>query len=123
MTVPGIGATLPAGTVTPAVAAVLGDDGPALRAEVLTHNAGNQATGGIWRVHGPTGRAVVKVAGAGGGGDAAWATSDRGDHWNYWRREPLAYQTGFAHSVYAAAGLGAPALLAAVEPRPGTVVL
>jgi hypothetical protein len=124
MIVPGTGATLSAGIITPAVvAAALGDDGPALRAEVLTHNAGNQATGGIWRVHGPAGRAVVKIARAGRGGDAAWATSDRGDHWNYWRREPLAYQTGFANGVYADAGLGAAALLAAVEPRPGTVVL
>lgn len=121
--VTGMGATLPSGILTPAMAAVLGDDGAALRAQELTHNAGNQATGGIWRVFGPAGRAVVKVASAGGGGHAAWATSEREDHWNYWRREPLAYQTGFAHAVYADAGLGAPRLLAAVAPRPGTVAL
>ncbi len=116
-------ATLPTGIVTPAVAAALGGDGPALRARELTHNAGNQATGGIWQVNGPAGRAVAKIARAGCGGDAAWATSERGDHWNYWRREPLAYQTGFAHRVYADAGLGAPRLLAAAQPRPGMVAL
>ncbi|HEX6676005.1 MAG TPA: aminoglycoside phosphotransferase [Actinomycetes bacterium] len=116
-------ATLPSGLLIPAVAAALGDDGPALRVRELPHNAGNQATGGIWRVQGPAGRAVLKVAKAAGGGDAAWETSERGDHWNHWRREPLAYQTGFAYRVYADAGLGAPRLLAAVEPRPGTVAL
>jgi hypothetical protein len=116
-------ATLLAGVLAPTVAAALGDDGPALRAHELPHNAGNQATGGIWRVQGPAGRAVLKIATADGGGDAAWATSERGDHWNHWRREPLAYQTGFVHAVYGNAGLGAPLLLAAVEPRPGAVAL
>jgi hypothetical protein len=29
----------------------------------LVHNAGNAATGGIWRVIGPTGTAVLKVSG------------------------------------------------------------
>jgi Phosphotransferase enzyme family len=116
-------ATLPAGIVTPAVAAALGGDDRALTARALTHNAGNQATGGIWRVVGPAGSAVAKVVTAGRDGDAAWATSGQRHHWNFWRREPLAYRTGFAHAVYADAGLGAPRLLAAVEPRPGTVAL
>jgi hypothetical protein len=116
-------ATLPAGIVTPAIAAALGGDGRALAAQALTHNAGNQATGGIWRVVGPAGSAVAKVVTAGRDGDAAWATSEHDHHWNLWRREPLAYQTGFAHAVYADAGLGAPRLLAAVRPYPGTEVL
>jgi hypothetical protein len=115
--------TLPAGVMTPAVAAALGDDGPALRLRELTHNAGNQATGGIWRVGGPAGSAVLKIARAGRGGDGAWATSERAEHWNYWCREPLAYRTGLAHRLYADAGLGAPRLLDSVEPRPGTVAL
>jgi hypothetical protein len=118
-----MGADLPGGVLTPAMAALLGDDGAALRAQELTHNAGNQATGGIWRISGPSGRAVLKVARAGAGDGGPWATSERADHWNYWRREPLAYQSGFAHRAYAEAGLGAPGLLAAVEPRPGTVAL
>jgi len=116
-------APLPAGVVTPELAAALGGDGAALHARELTHNAGNQATGGIWRVRGPAGRAVVKLATAAGGGDRAWATSDRRHHWNSWRREVLAYQSGFAASVYADARLGAPRLLAVVEPRPGAVAL
>ena len=62
---------------------------------------------------------MVKLATAAGGGDRAWATSGHRHHWNAWRREVLAYQSGFAASVYADAGLGAPGLLAVVEPRPG----
>jgi hypothetical protein len=38
---------LPAGIVTPDLAAALGGDGAALSVRELTHNAGNQATGGI----------------------------------------------------------------------------
>jgi hypothetical protein len=66
---------------------------------------------------------VVKLATVAGGGDRAWPTSDDGHHWNHWRREVLAYQSGFADRVYADAGLSAPRMLAAVEPRPGVVAL
>jgi Phosphotransferase enzyme family len=116
-------ATLPAGILTPALSATLGGDTRALRVEELTHNAGNQATGGIWRVAGPAGRAVVKVANAGRDAGAAWATSERGDHWNFWRREPLAYQSGFAQAAFGDAGVGAPRPLAMVEPHPGVLAL
>ena len=64
-------ATLPPGLIPPAITAVLGGDGPDLTIRELTHNAGNQATGGIWRVEGPAGRAVLKLATAAGGGDRA----------------------------------------------------
>src|SRR5438552_6955906 len=87
-------------------------------AEVLTHNEGNAATGGIWRVHGPTGSAVLKVARpptAEPVGSPAWQTSDEPTHWNYWQREVLAYTTGFAGSVYADAGIVAPTLLDATQ--------
>ena len=116
-------ATLPPGLLPPPIRSALGGDGPDLTTHELTHNAGNQATGGIWRVQGPAGRAVLKLATAAGGGDRAWSTSEDPHHWNAWRREVLAYRSGFAHSVYAGAGLGAPRLLATVEPRPGVVAL
>jgi hypothetical protein len=106
---------LPAGVLTPEVAAALGDG---LVVEELTHNAGNQATGGIWPVAGPAGRAVCKLVTAAGGGDPAWATSDDPHHWNAWNREALAYRCGFAAGVYADAGLGAPRLLAMAEAPP-----
>ena len=102
------GPALPPGLLPPSVRAALGGDGPDLTVQELTHNAGNQATGGIWRVQGPAGRAVLKLATAAGGGDRAWSTSEDPHHWNAWRREVLAYRSGFAHSVYAGAGLGAP---------------
>jgi hypothetical protein len=115
--------TLPTGLLPPSVRAALGGDGPDLTVHELTHNAGNQATGGIWRVKGPAGRAVLKLATAAGGGDRAWSTSEDPHHWNAWRREVLAYRSGFAVGVYAGAGLGAPRLLATLEPRPGVVAL
>jgi hypothetical protein len=114
---------LAAGILVPAVVSALGDAGPALRLEELTHNTGNQATGGIWRVHGPAGRAVLKIANAGADADAPWAAGERSDHWNFWRREPLAYQSGLAHSAFGDAGLGAPRLLAVVEPSPCVLTL
>jgi hypothetical protein len=80
----------------------------------LTHNQGNAAAGGIWRVRGPAGTAVLKVVrppSAEPIGSPAWQTSDEPTHWNYWRREDVAYTTGFATSVYADAGIVAPALL------------
>ena len=46
-----------------------------------------------------------------------WPTSDEPAHWNYWRREALAYETGLAATAYAGAGITAPALLQA-SPRP-----
>ncbi|MEV4513585.1 hypothetical protein AB0K00_32035 [Dactylosporangium sp. NPDC049525] len=95
-------------------------------AEVLTHNQGNAATGGIWRVHGPTGSAVLKVARPPATvpvGSPAWQTSDEPTHWNYWQREALAYTTGFAASVYADAGIAAPAVLDVAHRPDGAIEL
>jgi hypothetical protein len=115
-------ANLPAGALTPGVSSLLGGNAAALRVDGLTHNAGNQATGGIWLVEGPAGRAVLKIANA--GEDAgAWATSERGDHWNNWRREPLAYRSGLAQAAFGDAGLGAPRLLELVELGAGALAL
>ncbi|GAA4906929.1 hypothetical protein GCM10023223_25230 [Stackebrandtia albiflava] len=91
----------------------------------LTHNAGNQATGGIWRVTGTTGTAVLKIAtpgdatGTGGG----WAPGRDPRHWNYWAREALAYRTGFTARYLADSPLRAPRLLAEAERDDGSVEL
>ncbi len=95
-------------------------------AEVLTHNEGNAATGGIWRVHGPTGSAILKVARPPTSepvGSPAWQTSNEPTHWNYWQREVLAYTAGFAASVYADAGIMAPALLEVAQRPDGAIEL
>ena len=107
-----------------ALPAVLG--GRIDSAQPLTHNEGNAATGGIWRVRGPGGSAVVKLArppSTPPAGSPGWQTSDDPVHWNYWRREVLAYTTGFAASVYAEAGIVAPELLASGTRDDGTVEL
>jgi pimeloyl-ACP methyl ester carboxylesterase len=77
--------------------------------EPLRHGLGNAATGGIWRVHGMAGSAVLKVARLPAAGEPARAfpTRDKPDHWNYWRREALAYRTSLAATAYADAGIAA----------------
>ncbi|MDR7275012.1 hypothetical protein [Catenuloplanes atrovinosus] len=94
--------------------------GAVTHAETLTHNSGNAATGGIWRVHGPAGTAILKVArppSAAPAGSPSWQTSDAPEHWNYWRREVTAYTSGFAAEAYAGTGIEVPEPLATV-PRP-----
>lgn len=94
-------------------------------AETLRHGLGNAATGGIWRVRGTEGSAILKMARLPAASDPAMAfgTSDEPDHWNYWRREALAYQTGLAATVYASAGIVAPALLEANVRADGAIEL
>jgi hypothetical protein len=87
--------------------------------EPLTYSRGNTATGGVWRVHGPAGRAILKVARPPAG------RSDAEDpaQWNYWKREALAYRTDLVRRVYADSGIVVPDLLR-VEDRPdGTIAL
>jgi len=49
-----------------------------LAAEPLRHGLGNAATSGIWRIHGPAGSAILKVARLPAANQApkAWPTSD-----------------------------------------------
>ncbi|MCC3763284.1 hypothetical protein K3N28_09390 [Glycomyces sp. TRM65418] len=96
---------------------------PIHTATVLQHNTGNQATGGIWRVTGPGGDAILKHLTPGSGGHAHWAASDDPRHWNHWRREHHAYTTGFAHAYGRDTGIGAPALLAHGERPDGSLEL
>jgi hypothetical protein len=95
-------------------------------AELLTHNQGNAATGGVWRVRGPQGSAIVKVArppSRSQTGSPAWQTSDDPTHWNYWRREVLAYTSGFASSVYSGVGIEPPDVLGHADRGDGSVEL
>jgi len=83
---------------------------PSWPAQALSHNGFNGATGGIWRVERPDGTAVLKLSTPPGrdGVPAHWATSEDPGHWNYWRREVLAYTEGIAATAYAEAGIRAP---------------
>jgi hypothetical protein len=103
------------------LAAVLGAPPPAWTAELLTHNSFNAITAGIWRIRAGS-RSFIRKVVAPGRADAApqWAASIDPTHWNYWRREILAYAEGVT-LVYADAGIAAPALLAQF-PLPGGAV-
>ena len=92
----------------------------------LRHNSGNAATGGIWRVterQGTRSR-ILKVARRGEAAPgSAWVTSDEPTHFNYWRREPLAYESGFADAAYRDGGIRAPGLEGLVELEDGSIEL
>lgn len=93
-------------------------------ATALPHNALNGVTGGIWRVRRDGVPAVLKIT-TPGRPDAAphlQAATDPG-HWNYWRRELLAYRTGLAATAFADAGITAPALLDTQDRPDGSVAL
>ncbi|GAA2308513.1 hypothetical protein GCM10009853_077440 [Glycomyces scopariae] len=96
---------------------------PVRAATALVHNAGNQATGGIWQVTGPGGAAVLKHLTSGGAGRGGWEASADPRHWNYWRREHAAYTSGFAAGYGRGTGIGAPALMAAGERPDGSLEL
>lgn len=97
----------------------------------MPHNTENAASGGIFRVRGGgDGREesrILKIlrppATVSGAGTSAWPTSDAPDHFNYWRREVAAYESGFAHSAFAEAGIRAPGLMAVEARADGSVEL
>ena len=95
----------------------------ATTAQELPHNPFSGATGGIWRVDRGT-PAVLKIS-TPGRPDAAphFQASDDPGHWNYWRRELLAYRSGLARTAFADAGLSAPALLDTEERADGSVAM
>jgi hypothetical protein len=92
--------------------------------EALGHNPLNAATGGIWRVRRDNDTAILKIATPGRRDHPPhWATSSEPGHWNYWRREVFAYETGLTATAYGAAGIRAPVLLDAIDRADGSVGL
>src|SRR5262245_29611999 len=98
--------------------------GSVLSVEELTHNAANDATGGIWLVTGSLCSAILKIAlpPSGAASGSAWPTSDEPTHWNYWQREVLAYRTDLV-SAYSPFGISAPTLLSSSTLPTGAVAL
>lgn len=83
--------------------------------EPLPHNTGNEASGGVWRVKSPGSKkgSILKIARPPRGElptGSAWRTSNTPTHFNYWRREVMAYDTEFVDFAYGDAGIRAPEL-------------
>jgi hypothetical protein len=83
-------------------------------------------TGGIWRVRRADGASVVRKVllppGAAPSREAYWAASDSPDHWNWWRRELVAYERR-AVEAWGEPGLDMPRLLDVVPAAGGAVEL
>src|SRR6185503_19429999 len=81
----------------------------------LTHNSRNPVTAGVWAEAG----VVHKLLTPRGLATPGWERSDDERHWNYWRREALAYETELPNRL----GLGAPRFLGSTEREGGEVEL
>lgn len=57
------------------------------------------ASAGVWRVRGDDWSLVLKLVRHGAGAHENWQSGDDEEHWYYWRREPLAYESGLLASL------------------------
>jgi Phosphotransferase enzyme family len=85
------------------------------------HEAIASATAGIWRVHGKDWAVVLKLVAHCEGGHRNWQSGRETDHWYYWKREVLAYQSGLTSSFVG--GLRGPRCYLISERPDGSVAL
>jgi hypothetical protein len=99
--------------------AVFGDGDAAARLEPLEHGPPAQ-TGGLWRVHSGAASAVLKLVRLSPAGHPRWPAAAEPEHAYYWRREPLAYESGLLARF---GELRAPRLRASIARSHDTVAL
>jgi hypothetical protein len=85
------------------------------------HDPVASATVGIWRIHADQWSVVVKLLGLGNKGHPNWRAGEQPDHWYYWRREAIAYESPLLASF--AGGLRAPTCHLIAERSDGSVAL
>ena len=97
---------------------------PGAVAESLTHNTLNAVTAGIWRIADGGASAILKlIQPRRDDAPGHWQSGHEPGHWNYWRREELAYRSGLADTCYRNAGIRAPRLLSVSERDDGSVAM
>jgi hypothetical protein len=79
------------------------------------------ATAGIWRVSGDGWSVVLKLVHHSGDGHPNWQAGAAEDHWYYWRREALAYESGLTATF--TGGLRGPACHLVCERPDGRIAL